>query len=64
MYIFVHTPPPPPCVFDLLHTSHLLNSTIALYWDLGQFLIHPLKMNMEHNRGGLEDHFPVYMGDW
>ena len=31
MFIFVHTHP--PCVFDLLHTSHLLNSTIALYWD-------------------------------
>ena len=24
----------------------------------------PLKINMEHNHGGLEDHFPFKMGDW
>ena len=23
----------------------------------------PLKINMEHNHGGLEDHFPFQMGD-
>ena len=23
----------------------------------------PLKINMEHNHGGLEDHFPIKMGD-
>ena len=23
----------------------------------------PLKINMEHNHGGLEDHFPFKMGD-
>ena len=23
----------------------------------------PLKINMEHNHGGLEDHFPFEMGD-
>ena len=31
--------------------------------DKGSVSITPLKINMEHNRGGLEDHFPFQMGD-
>ena len=31
--------------------------------DCIEFYITPLKTNMEHNHGGLEDHFPFQMGD-
>ena len=37
---------------------------LMLPWDPSTLLEDtPLKINMEHNHGGLEDHFPFYMGD-
>ena len=35
----------------------VLQNTFSLKWST------PRKINMEHNNGGLEDHFPFYMGD-
>ena len=36
---------------------------VLLIVDCIEFYITPLKTNMEHNHGGLEDHFPFQMGD-
>ena len=41
-------------------TNYLLSGMILqvqMEWNT------PLKINMEHNHGGVEDHFPFYMGD-
>ena len=45
----------PKVFFFQMVTTLLLDSTGAN--------LTPLKINMEHNHGGLEDHFPFQMGD-
>ena len=45
-----------PCKNNKCHSDHY-HRHIQTSWYT------PLKINMEHNHGGLEDHFPFQMGD-
>ena len=47
------------CTIDYV----VVGMTIYCHNDLLFLLLTPLKINMEHNHGGLEDYVPFEMGD-
>ena len=48
----------PSCFMGILPNSKVLSPEIRLYEKAAIKNLTPLKINMEHNHGGLEDHVP------